>query len=29
LQGNRLPKVKTRQIRLLKRAQSSSPFKGF
>jgi hypothetical protein len=29
LHGNRLPNVKTQQIRLLKRAQSSSPFKGF
>jgi hypothetical protein len=29
LQGNRLPKVKNRQIRLLKRAQSASSFNGF
>src|SRR5438034_2189267 len=29
LQGNRPPKTKNRQIRLLERAQSSSPFNGF
>src|SRR5262245_46560967 len=29
LQGNRLPKDKNRQIRLLERAQSSSPFNSF
>jgi hypothetical protein len=29
LQGNRLPKVENQQIRLLKRAQSASPFNGF
>src|SRR5262249_10712520 len=29
LQGNRPPKAKNRQIRLLERAQSSSPFNSF
>src|SRR5258708_4686810 len=29
LQGSRPPKAKNRQIRLLERAQSSSPFNGF
>jgi len=29
LQGNRPPKAKNRQIRLLKRAQSFTPFNGF
>src|SRR6266481_6484111 len=29
LQGNRPPNTKNRQIRLLERAQSSSPFNGF
>src|SRR5262249_34664870 len=29
LQGNRTPMVKNRQIRLLERAQSSSPFNSF
>src|SRR6266566_5034230 len=29
LQGNRPPKTKNRQIRLLERAQSSSPFNSF
>src|SRR5260221_11487481 len=29
LQGNRPPKVKNRQIRLLQHTQSSSPLKGF
>jgi len=29
LQGNRAPKAKNRQIRLLERAQSSSPFNSF
>jgi hypothetical protein len=29
LQGNRPPKVKNRQIRLLQHTQSASPLKGF